>query len=125
MRFARWCQRESAVTGNDAGDTVIARGTEHRVPEDLRVVMRMHVDEAGRDDASRRVEYDVAAQIDTHLGDDVTGHPHIGDLWMCTAAIDYEPTAHHEIFHRAIVGQRQSVSFARCRASGDDIPKRR
>ena len=46
--------REAAVAGDDRRHAVPARRGERRVPEDLRVVVRVDVDEAGRDDVARR-----------------------------------------------------------------------
>ena len=55
--------REAAVAGDDGGDAVVRRRAERRIPEDLRVVVRVDVDETRRDRATRRVELDLAAQV--------------------------------------------------------------
>ena len=54
--------REAAVAGDDGGDAVVRRRPERGVPEHLRVVVRVDVDEAGRHRASRRVELALAAR---------------------------------------------------------------
>ena len=46
--------REAAVAGDDGGDAVEARRRERRVPEDLRVVVRVDVDEARARRRARR-----------------------------------------------------------------------
>ena len=53
--------REAAVAGDDGGDAVVRRRPQRRIPEHLRVVVRVDVDEAGRDRAARRVELALAA----------------------------------------------------------------
>ena len=53
---ARRGDREPAVAGDDGGDAVVARRGERRVPEDLRVVVGVDVDEPGRDDVAAGVE---------------------------------------------------------------------
>ena len=50
------CERESAVAADDGRDAVQARRCRERVPQDLRVVVRVHVDEAGRDDQAAGVD---------------------------------------------------------------------
>ena len=55
--------REAAVAGDDRGDAVEARRRERGVPEHLRVVVRVDVDEAGRDDAAAGVEHALAVEV--------------------------------------------------------------
>ena len=50
-------QREAAVAHDRRGDAVIARGRPERIPEDLRVHMRVAVDEPGRDDQPLGVDH--------------------------------------------------------------------
>ena len=47
MLGARRRDREAAVAGDDGRDAVIRRRTQRGIPEDLRVVVRVDVDEAG------------------------------------------------------------------------------
>ena len=49
---------EAAVAGERGGDAVQRRRRERAVPEHLRVVVRVHVDEAGRDDLAGGVDGD-------------------------------------------------------------------
>ena len=53
--------REAAVAGDHGRDAVVRRRPQRRIPEHLRVVVRVDVDEAGRDRAARRVELALAA----------------------------------------------------------------
>ena len=54
-------ERQAAVPGDDAGDPLQARRREPRVPEDLRVVVRVEIDEPRGDQRSVGVEHPVAA----------------------------------------------------------------
>src|SRR5207248_2643319 len=56
VRRARGRDAEAAVPHHDRGDAVPGRDGEHAVPEDLRVVVRVDVDEPGRDDGTVGVE---------------------------------------------------------------------
>ena len=47
-------EREAAVAHDDGGHPVPARGRAERIPEHLRVHVRVAVDEAGRDDVAGR-----------------------------------------------------------------------
>jgi hypothetical protein len=47
---------EAAVAHDDGGDAMPGRGRQVRVPEDLRVVVRVHVDEARRDDETLAID---------------------------------------------------------------------
>ncbi len=48
---------EPAVAGEERGDAVPRRGRRRRVPVQLRVVVRVHVDEAGRDEQAVGVDH--------------------------------------------------------------------
>ena len=48
--------REAAVARDHRSHAVVRRRRQRRIPEDLRVVVRVDVDEARRDDLTRRVE---------------------------------------------------------------------
>src|SRR5438874_137595 len=82
--LARRRDREAAVAGNDRGDTVEARRCERRVPEHLRVVVRVDVDEPGRDDTVAGVEDAVSVEVRRDLGDPPVGDPDIGAPTPCT-----------------------------------------
>src|SRR5262245_27831236 len=57
----------------------------------------MDVDEAGRDDAARRVELAGASQVRANLADDAIGHRHVGDATRRTAAVQHRAAANDEI----------------------------
>ncbi len=56
MRPPRRRDAEAAIAHHHRGDAVPGRDAEHAVPQDLRVVMRVDVDEARRDDAALGVD---------------------------------------------------------------------
>ena len=60
---ARRRDREPAVAGDHGGDAVEARRRERGIPEHLRVVVRVDVDEAGRDDAVAGVEHLLTVEV--------------------------------------------------------------
>ena len=73
--------REAAVAADHGRDAVQRRRRERGVPEHLRVVVRVDVDEAGRDhlavgvDRARRLVVDVADRGDAPVGDAEVGAP--------------------------------------------------
>ena len=80
--------REAAVAGDDGGDAVVRRRPQRRIPEHLRVVVRVDVDEAGRDRAARRVELALAAEVRADLGDHAVGDRDVGDAPGRAAAVE-------------------------------------
>src|SRR5262245_12317071 len=57
----------------------------------------MDVDEAGRDDAARRVELAGASEVRADLADDAIGDRHVGDAARRTAAVQDRAAADHAI----------------------------
>ena len=88
--------REAAVARHHGGDAVEARRLERRIPEDLRVVVGVDVDEAGRDGAARGVELALAAQLRPDLADHAVGDRHVGDAAGRAAAVEDRSAANHE-----------------------------
>ena len=83
------------MTGDDAGDALQARRREPRVPEDLRVVVRVEIDEPRRDQRSVGVEHPIAAEVAAELGDLAVDHPHVDGLRGPAGAVDHLPTLDH------------------------------
>ncbi len=71
--------REAAVAGDDRRDAVPTARRQRRVPEDLRVVVGVDVDEARRDDLPRGVELPAPRESGADLGDDPVGDGDVGD----------------------------------------------
>jgi hypothetical protein len=97
----RGVEREPAIARQHRGDTVLHRGRRHRIPVELHVVVRVHVDEARRHDESVRV--DDAPRVALHAADrrdpailhrDVRGVPGQPGAVDDVAAADHEVVGH-------------------------------
>ena len=101
--MSSWCSargrrdREPAVAGDDGGDAVEARRRERGVPEHLRVVVRVDVDEAGGDDAVAGVEDAIAVEVRTDLGDAATGDGDVGPHARGARAVVHGPALDHRL----------------------------
>src|SRR5579885_1858114 len=93
---------EAAVADHNRSDAVPARNRAVRIPEDLRVVVGVKIDEAGRDDLPRRIDHarGVARAQAAYLGDspvldsDITAKPrHPGP-------VDYHSVANDRVEFR-------------------------
>src|SRR5690606_18805094 len=101
--FAHRRQREAAVAGDDAGDAVERGRVADRVPGDLRVVVRVRVDDARRHHSSVGVELapgpatrEAADRRDRAAGDADVGVPR-----RHPRTVDDEPVANDEVEHGA------------------------
>src|SRR5262249_55438581 len=91
-------EAHAAVAHHHGGDAVVARWRAERVPRDLRVEMRVDVDEARRDELAGRVDHLARGTIiATDAGDAVPNHCDVGLEPGTAAAVDHEATANHEI----------------------------
>ena len=94
-------EADAAVADDDGRDAVAGRRVEHRVPRGLAVVVRVDVDEPGRDEAAGGVDdlggvaVDVLPDGDDHavLDRDVAHEP------GATGAVDDRPTGDLQIEH--------------------------
>ncbi len=110
-------EADPAVADHDRGDAVARRRIQDRVPGRLTVVVRVDVDEAGRDDAPGRVDdlacvaVDVLADGDDHAvaDGDVTHEP------GTTGAVDDRPTGDLQLEHAT------SVPTPRASGPGDQV----
>ena len=66
----QWCEAEAAVAADHRRDAVNVRRRRERIPEELRVVVRVRVDEAGAHDETGRVEVWCAASASVPAGHD-------------------------------------------------------
>ena len=80
--------REAAVAGDDGGDAVEARRRERRVPEHLRVVVRVDVDEPGSDDVPAGVEHALAVEVGADRGDLAVADGDVGTRAGRAGAVD-------------------------------------
>ena len=73
------CDAEAAVARDHRGDAVPRRRRERRIPEDLRVVVRVDVDEPRGHDVAARVELLAAVEAHTDLADHAVGDADVVD----------------------------------------------
>src|SRR5439155_7337976 len=98
-------EAHAAVADDDGGHAVARRRLEHRVPRGLSVVVRVDVDEAGRDNEPRRVDdlnrvaLDGRADFDDHTVLDRD----VADELRATRSVDDGPPADLQIEHQRIV----------------------
>ena len=98
VRRSRGGDAEAAVAHDDRRDPVPGRDRQHAVPEDLGVVVRVDVDEAGRDDRALGVERaaggaaDVAQRGDAAATDAEVAAPRRG-----ARAVDQRAAADQEV----------------------------
>ena len=117
--LARGRQRETAVPADDRGHSVEQRRARARIPEELRVVVRVEVHEPGREgqavglDGARRAIFDVT---DRH---DVTGaNPDVGLTRGRAGAVDHGRAADEQIEPGPAHAPTAGVSAGTCRSVG-------
>ena len=83
-------ERDPAVAGDDGRDPLAHLRGHLRRRQHQAVVVRMGVDEAGRDDPARGVDLDGATRADerSDAGDPVAGHRDVGDVPGRARAVD-------------------------------------
>ena len=108
MRGPRRRDAEAAVADDDRRHAVPRRDRQHAIPEHLRVVVRVDVDEAGRDDVPIGVERPRrrAAHV-ADLGDAPVAHADVGAPRRRAGAVDDGSAADQEI---EVVGHGNSFS---------------
>ena len=93
-------EAHAAVSHHDRRDAVPARGCEQRIPGDLTVEVRVHVDEAGRDERAVGIERLARELVDApDLGDDAGGDRDIGRTRGRAGPVDNGSTLDHEVMH--------------------------
>ena len=90
---------EPAVPGQHGGDAMPAGRSEFRVPEHLRVVMCVRVDEAGCEDQSGQIDSPpgCSRRYVTHLGDVPAVHLDIGLPGRRSGTVGYPRSAENQI----------------------------
>ena len=91
---------EAAVAHHHRRGPVPARRGRHRVPEELRVVVRMHVPEAGRDDESADVEHALGRLV--HVADG--GDPAARDGDIAAVGLGARPIGDESVLEYEIDG---------------------
>ena len=108
---------EAAIAHHRRGDAERRRGRERGVPGDLRVVVRVHVDDAGREHEPVGVDRLGALVLDlADAGDAAVLDREVGALGLVAQAVDDGGAADDEIDHRylrpserAIGGERRVI----------------
>ena len=105
-------QREAAVAHDHRGDAVPARAGPERIPEHLRVHVRVTVDEPGSDHAPLGVDDLAGTLADAADGDDApVVHADVGAIAGKAGAVD-----DHAILDHEVVRHRRSPPRVRCAA---------
>jgi hypothetical protein len=93
--------REAAIPAHDGGHAVEGGRAQDRVPEDLRVVVRVDVDEPGRDDLPARVDAVACRLVHARLArDDASvANRDVGRSSRSSGAVDHRAAADHHIQH--------------------------
>ncbi len=89
--------REPAVAGDDGRDPLVRRGAERRVPEDLRVVVGVDIDEARCDGATRCVEHADALEVRADLGDHTVRDSNVGHPSRSAGPVEHRSSADHDV----------------------------
>src|SRR2546422_5409595 len=110
-------QRESAVAHHDRGHAVPAGAGAERVPEDLRIHVRVPVHEAGRHHLAVRIDDLARALPDpTDRDDAAVSHADVGPVTGHARAVDHHAVLDHQVVrHRPLLpsgpdGPRSSTS---------------
>jgi hypothetical protein len=94
---------ESAVAGHHGGHAVQRRRRARGIPEHLRIVMRVDVDEAWRHHEPGRVDDPCTGRAQRarwrDLGDVSVAHPDVGHPRRRASAVDERSPHHHHIEH--------------------------
>ena len=94
---------EAAIADHRRGDAERRRGRERGIPGDLRVVVRVHVDDAGREHQPVGVDGLVALVADRTDGDDpAVLDRDVGALGIVAQAVDDGGAADDEIDHQSL-----------------------
>ena len=99
----RRCEREAAVPHDDGRHTLPAGAPRHGVPEELRVEVRVPVDEARRDDVALGVDLAPARFADPSDGRDRgAGDPDVRPVRAQARSVDDRAVADHQVVvHRS------------------------
>ena len=95
--------REAAVARDHGGHAVVRRRPQRRIPEHLRVVVGVDVDEAGCNRAARSVELVLAAQVGPDLADHTVGDRDVGDATGRAASVEDRTAADDDVSRHRIV----------------------
>ena len=95
-------EADAAIAEHHRGDAVPARRREQRVPHRLPVIMRVHVDPAGRDQKPGRVDLAPAGtELAADRGDPLAGDRHVAGEGRLAGAVDDGAAANDDVVHES------------------------
>ncbi len=110
---------EPAVAGDDRGDAVEAARRRVRLEGELRVVVRVRIDDPGGHHAPVRVDLAGATSVDEpDLGDPSPGHGHVGSPPREPRAVDDDAVADHQVVGGHCPKTRTRSSFGQAAEAG-------
>ena len=87
---------EPAIAGDDGGDPMVRRRPQGRIPEDLRVVMRVNVDKSRSHHAAGGIQLVPGAEVRPDLLHNPLADGDVGDTTGIAAAVEHHPAAVRE-----------------------------
>ena len=106
-------ETDPAIAHDDAGHTVVGGRAEVRVPGHLAVVVRVHVDPAGRHDRAAGVDLAPGGtELAADLGDAAVGDAEVAGEARLAAAVDERAAANDGVEHVGSLGVVSEVSPA-------------
>ena len=114
----QWRQGEPAVARQNRGDTVPHRGRAELVPERLRVVVRVQIDDPRRDEEPIGIDGRGRRAPDLpDLHDRPVLDRHVGPIARKSRPVDDHPVPDHEVVRHDVPGLRR-LDTGRCAARG-------
>src|SRR5262249_51902634 len=103
-------EADAAVAHDQGGHAVPARGGEDRIPGDLAVVVRVHIDPARRDEQIARVDLAAPAPADlAHRGNRTAVDGDVAHNARATGPVDDRTVTNHQIVHALSVCVHRTV----------------
>ncbi len=118
-------EAHAAIAHHQGGDAVPARRGDVRIPGDLGVVVRMHVDPAGQHQLSAGVDFAVPGANASDLRDGVAVHGHVALECGTPAAVHDRSTLHHQVVHVSSPQRINSATAAIISTTNTTMRKRR
>jgi hypothetical protein len=112
-------EADAAVSHHERGHAVPARRREQRIPRDLTVVVRVHVDPSGQHQQVTRVDLALAAPADiAHRAHCAGVDRHVALEARRAGAVDDRSVPDHQVMHGDISSAQRSAE-----GKGGDVPR--
>ena len=100
MMFLHRGEADAAIAKHDRGDAMPARRCKQRIPHRLAVIVRVHVDPAGRDQKPRGVDLPPGrSEPAADRGDPVAFDGHVTRKCRFAGAVDNVAAANNDVVH--------------------------